>query len=295
MPVILLDSTGPQSRKLRITETDRAVLTKIAQEGFQSYRELRSSTLRQKSRCHTWVILKRLSKARLLVECPGPTGEILGWTLDKKGASIVYDLTGISYPIQKNTYRTQFTFDVTVRRVKNLLMKSSLISNWVPRQALKHQAALQYQYFHAKERAAILKLVPSGSFELIIPSGLLVCSLNVVPKTQPRRITFQKIESQITSQRYNTAFFVTEDRPALDRIWNIFQEVLSTSFKVKFQKAKNGVHFTSLETLMTNALHAPWYGEGETFSLAELNPEDAESKSNIGANKSEDQDSTISA
>jgi hypothetical protein len=80
----------PKGRDL--TQTDISVIKKIAQEGFQTFPELRVDILATSNRTHAWDLMKKLTQFGFLTECHGDGGGIRGWSLSPKGRTDLQEL-----------------------------------------------------------------------------------------------------------------------------------------------------------------------------------------------------------
>ena len=62
-------------------------------------------------------------------------------------------------------------------------------------------------------------------------------------------------------------FFVASNAHHLRLLWDVYQEVLSHSFRVKLAKSQNGIFFSTLKNLRKHGLQANFRGMDETFSF----------------------------
>lgn len=265
----------------RLTKTDLQVLQKIANESFQTYRELREGPLKDHGRSHSWHIMKKLVGMGLLLEQKGDGekkrnggGHTLGWVLSRQGRRKFIVIADKSTILDERPpqYKSSFEHDVKLRGIKQVLCKSPVILEWVNENALKRQTKRGVQYLHLQDQIKHFRLIPDALLTLKINGRVSKAALELELTRKTKRRLYRKFESHIANRDFNHILFIVEGAHLLKAIWNIYQDVLSDSIHVKFLDKKNGVYFILLEDLQTQGIKAKFKGLNNSFCFANLNP-----------------------
>ena len=151
-----------------LTPTDFAVLREIAKQGFQTYPELRAEHLKEKSRGHSWAVMRRLVRLGILNECIGDGGGIRGWALSTNGQKKFQeqlDTTRLTR-VRPPRYRTSFDHDVVLRDVRRLLCNSPAVTEWTPEHILRAETMSEIGHLGSRDQREIMRAVPDATFIL---------------------------------------------------------------------------------------------------------------------------------
>jgi hypothetical protein len=251
------------------TENYSAVLNKIADEGFQTYPELRSTVLQNVTRQHSWKLLKKLNTAGFLSECRGDGGGIRGWALSQTGQNQIRInrddgwKSEYRYPL----YKTAYDHDVTLREVKNIFLGSPSITQWTPEYIVKSNAMRAIQYLNHKEKRRKLTAIPDALFQFESADQNFKAALELEMTRKSRSRLLHKFESQVTDSNFDFIFYVVNGEPLMQVLWDTYREVLSQSLRVKMKSQPNGIYFALLENLRRDRLQALFTGKKDTFSF----------------------------
>ena len=257
----------------RLTTRDWAILRLIAKVGFQTYAELRLGPVRQASRAHSWVILKKLVEMSYLSEVRGDGDEIRGWSLAPNGVREFEKYRdNESWAVGSNAprYRTSFRHDTILREIQGALSRSSVIRSWVPEQKLRQELLSRFHYLRAQDKSEKLGGLPDAILHLYSAGKESTAALELELTQKSKRRLFRKFESHITNSEYDYVFYVVEGAPLLDRLWAVYEDVRENSPRVKIERNQNGIYFVELSALRKNPLHAKFEGARDSFSLQDL-------------------------
>lgn len=252
-----------------LTQTDIQVLRQIAKQGFQTYSELRVTALSGKSRQHSWRLLKRLVALEHLNECRGDGGRISGWVLTLKARKDLSHLFEKGWAVDRRppSYRTSHDHDVVLREIRGLLEQSPIVSDWVPEHVIKADAMSRIKYLGARDRSAKLLAIPDALFQLKSGAQNTRGALELELTRKSKKRIFQKLEAHILSSEFDFVFTVLDGDSLLKLHWEIYQEVIASSVRLKIKDQQNGIYFSTLQNLREHRLHAIFNGLSGTFSL----------------------------
>lgn len=265
---------GRPKKPLVLTQTDRAVLIQIALKGFQSYQELRPKSLKAVNRQHSWKLMKRLVHMGLLVESSGDAGSILGWSLSEKARQTL-DQGQDGSPATKQrapTYRTSYRHDIVLREVEDILRQTPVIIDWVPEHVLRGEIMTELSANFQSSKSEKLALIPDALLTMMVGSRQFKVALELELTRKTKKRIYKKIEAHILNPKFNFVFFIAEDRNLQKHLWNIYQDILSSSILVKFKKNQNGIYFTNLDHLRVLGTKVVFVGAQNSFCLANLSP-----------------------
>ena len=247
-----------------------AVLEKIAQEGFQSYPELRNSVLQNMTRQNSWKVLKKLTHDEFVTPSRGDGGAILGWSLAPKGKNYLLEKGIQSNHLDSRhpTYKTSYVHDITLREVKNILTQSQRVSSWIPEHVIKAEAMRKFQFLNDNEKSSQLLTIPDGLFKFKAGGKVFTGALELEMTRKSKRRIRQKLESHMTHSDFDFAFFVVNGGPLLQVLWSIYNDVLLNSVETKFHNRLNGIYFTLLDNLRKHGPKATFAGKEDSFSFA---------------------------
>lgn len=256
---------------LRLAPLDHRVIERIAKEGFLTYRELRKTVLKESNRSAAWRRLRQLAKHGILHEVRNDEGGILGWSvnfrrIERMGVRLDAEISRASAPV----YRTAFSHDIILRELKETLSLANAVVNWVPEHVLKAEALSRFHYLRGESKSSMLRAVPDGLLELALGGKRVKASLELELTHKSRKRIYQKFESYITSKAFEFAFFIAQDEKLLNRLRQIYQDVLTNSTVVRIEKDRNGMYFALLSEIQKKGIHAAFFGSHDTITLAEL-------------------------
>jgi hypothetical protein len=255
-----------------LTAADHAAIQLIATEGFQTYHELSAGPLKDDNRTHRWDRMKRLVRMGLLRECHSDSGGILGWAIQPKGVGKHYAHApqALQDAGKVPLYRTSFSHDVVLRRIKGYLTQSPAVTRWIPEHLLKAQVMREFQYFNHHDRREKLLLVPDALLHLQSGGTESKAALELELTQKARRRLYQKIEAYVVSEDFDYVFFVAKDENLKRLLLDVYREVVSRSTCVKIAKQQNGIYFSTLPLLQKHGVHAKFSGDHDTLSFADL-------------------------
>jgi hypothetical protein len=256
----------------RLSQKDLDVLHRIARKGFQSYPSLRSSLIKDMNRQHSWWFMKRLVKLGLLVESKGDLGGILGWSLSKAARKNLFltEEEELRTDCNSPRYRGSFIHDEIVSEIEDMLRMSPLIKKWTPEHVVRKDVMTKLGYAGHDERASKLSKVPDALFEMDIGGSLRAVALELELARKARKRVYDRIEAHVINPEIDSVLFIVSDENHLQFLWDVYQDVLSHSFRVKLQPNQNGIYFSTLENLRTHRLRANFRGLDEIFSFESL-------------------------
>lgn len=257
----------------RLTSRDWAILRLIAKVGFQTYAELRLGPIKEASRAHSWVVLKKLVDMGYLTEVKGDGDEIRGWSLAPKGAREFEKYRdNESWAVGSNAprYRTSFRHDTILREIQSALSRSSVVQSWVPEQKLRQECLRRFHYLRAQDKSEKIGGLPDAILHMKSGGKNSTAALELELTQKSKRRLFRKFESHITNSEYDYVFYVVEGAPLLDRLQAVYEDVLENSARVKIERNQNGIYFVELSALRKNPLRAKFEGAEDSFSLQDL-------------------------
>ena len=252
-----------------LTANYSAVLQKVANEGFQSYPELRSTVLQSMTRQSSWKVLKKLYAEGLLSECRGDGGGIRGWALSRKGQALLQSKgeTGWSIQYHYPLYRTAFDHDVILREVRSLLIESPKMTHWIPEHVLKSETMREIQHLNQREKVAKLTTVPDALIQFKIAEQTFKAAIELELTRKSHQRLVHRFESHMTHSKFDFVFFIVKDENLLEVLWNAYQEVLTQAASIRGKSKLNGIYFVLLESLRTDRLKAKFVGQQNTFTF----------------------------
>ncbi|MGE4234149.1 MAG: hypothetical protein AB7F43_12545 [Bacteriovoracia bacterium] len=276
MPMAYNDQQKPmRKRQARLTVTDKAIIKRIGFYGFQTYPELRSTVLQAKSRAHTWVILKRLVRFKLLLEHRGDNFGILGWTLTPKAKQYQFlEDINIVAPIKaKPLYRTSFRHDLILREVQSIVCKSSIVSDWKTERYIRAEKFSENPYL-AKSQNREMLCVPDAIFYVETDKNEWTFALELELTLKSHARLRKKFEKQLTSPDYHVVLYVVANEELIEKLENALDETEEKSLKVRVARNKNKIFFSTLENLRQHKLDARFNRDDTHLSFNKLQKRD---------------------
>lgn len=249
-----------RTKGFRLTSTDKMVLAQIGKFGFQTYNELRSESLSQHGRSHSWAKMQRLAHEGLVIAVPSNTGKIDGWMLTNQGRQEIKDIFGNIKPVSAPLYKTPFKHDVVVRDMQRILCLSPNIRNWKTEQELRAEAYLKMRSLTQRERVEKLRSIPDAIFEIKMLNKPFKGALEVELNRKTKERTYRRFENHILSPDFDFIFFISDNELLQNFLMKTYRDVLSTSVRIKAKAQHNGIYFTTLENLQRSKLAATFQG-----------------------------------
>lgn len=255
-------------QQFKLTERDTKLLRYIGENRFITIPEIRKRFWADSGSGNEFRRLRILRKNGFIEKLTGDKDVTLGYRIGKKGRKFIQFL-GIenesSYP--KISYKTAFDHDEKLLKVREVLEKSPLVSEYIP----EHMVRMMLGKRHGKQRKRDETYkVPDALFKLKTAQGTFPVALELecTRKTYKRYRHF--LGTLATTKDAKLIFVVCEDSKTLLILRNLLEEVRNENNFVKVSKTDNGFYFVLLQNLLTEDLDAILDGEGKRFSLNSL-------------------------
>ena len=254
------------------TQNDILILLAIAKDGFQTYRELRAGPLKQISRAHSWVVMKRLTRLGILRECIGDGGGIRGWTLSPTGQRSLQGQVAAEWMtnVKPPKYRTSFDHDVVLREIKAMLCNSPAVSDWTPEHVLKAETMAKVRNLGGRDKGDRMRAVPDAIFKVKHGTKQYMAALELELTQKSKKRLFERFEAHVTNPQTDFSFFIVKGQPLLDSLWKVYRETMAKSFRVKLKSPQNGIYFCELGDLQAKGLSAKFTGLRDSIRFADL-------------------------
>lgn len=263
---------GGRPKGFTLTDTDYAVLEKIADLGLQNYSQLRQGVLQGRHRVAVWSRMKRLVRAGLVRECRDDNGRILAWTITLNGASQVYVDPDAAQEAARlaPVYRSTFRHDRVLIEVREILSRSPVIIHWEPEAALRAEVMRKFHFLHPRDQNEKTTAIPDALLSLEANGAQAKAALELELTQKSRSRLYKKLEAHITNSEIDYVFYVTQDENLKQHLMNVYADVQSHSMRVKIAIERNGIYFTTLAELLENGLNANFEGTHITLSFAQM-------------------------
>ena len=264
----LLSRAKRPSRR-HLCSVDSAIIRVLAKNRFANVHDLRARLPGLSDKYNLFRRLRYLAKVELVEPLMGDGGNRLGYRLTAKGVSFsrAAALANEAILNSRPTFRSQFDHDQVVNEVRDIILTSPIISEFISESELRSQ----------NEDSRMSRLidtrdwkVPDALFSLST-SGTLMKTALEVELTQKANARYSKIvEALLTSRKFQFAFFVCRDEKIIRPIAAAIEHARAKNPLVRASNRSNGIYFSAVDLLREKRLHAPWFGEGTSFTLADL-------------------------
>jgi hypothetical protein len=126
------------------------------------------------------------------------------------------------------------------------------------------------QFLNEPERSARLSRIPDARFEIEASGNCYHCALEAELSRKTRKRIFDRLEAHVINPDLDFIFFVVSDENHLKVLWDVYQDVLAKSFRVKLRPSQNGIYFVTLKNLRTLRLQVKFLGTQQNFCFASL-------------------------
>lgn len=253
-----------------LRQVDSEIILHLALNRFARQSDLFASILGIVPSYNMRRSIRRLKAYGLIESLVGDGETPLGYRLTKQGLRYAEEILRIPGHSLKSrpAYRSQFDHDCIVNEVRRILSESPIVHNFITEAELRATQGKCWRE-RIKQSPHDWK-VPDGIFNLRTKTGTLRVALEV-ELSQKAKARYAKImEAVLISRQFEIVFFLCKN----ERLMNIVQsEVVDARRKiprVRVSQRSNGIYFATIEMLRTMQNDTPWTGEGNRFTLREV-------------------------
>lgn len=260
-------SKRPSRRTLCVV--DQQILRTLAQSKFANVQDLRAHLPGLTEHYNIFRRLRYLIQMGLIERLIGDGGARLGYILSMDGL-LYAKKHSLANPLllqSRPAFRSQYDHDHVVNEVRLILSMSPIVSNFVSETELR---ARNDDSRMSRSISSRDWKVPDGLF-LLKSSGVPMNVALEVELTQKSKRRYAKIvEALLTSKSFQLVFFVCKDEKLVRHLAQAVRFARENNHLVRASNRSNGIYFSAVDLLRQKKLEAPWFGEGSSFSLAEL-------------------------
>ena len=257
-------------KNIRLSKRDLEILYHISIQGFSSVSEIYSLfwTSKKSSKSH-YKRLYRFKEHNLITPLKDPMNAMAGYTITLKGQNIlrVHGYKVLPCVIRKDKYKENYEHDMLVHKLKNILLKSSLIENFIPEYQLQGKLLKDS---HTKSKYKIQDKIPDGLFTLYVQNKaqLVALELELTLKSKKRYETI--FSKHLLTKRWDIIFYIVKDELMRQKLLQHIQELKRKNFLLKTEEKLNSIYFSLLDEVLEKGNKALFTDEKISFSLDDL-------------------------
>ena len=266
-PISLACPVKP-TRHYRITPRDIAILHFIGQNGFATGGKICKKFFGNANNNLYLRRLRKLKKMGLIDQLKGDQGVYLGYIATRLGRARLADEGIVVNPGRMaGRFRSTYDHDLMLQDIREILEKSPLVSDYHSEAELRSEAARKKGGPLSEDD---LTKVPDGCFTLKCPSRVLKVALELELATKTEQRYRKMLRALCTLDNHNCAFVLSGRAATKARLECLLKDVRARDPYVLGFESYRGIYFGLASEFLAKGHDAKFYGEGKTFTLAEL-------------------------
>ena len=257
-------------KNFKLKKRDLELMYYISTQSFAKASEIHSLfwTSKEASGSH-YRRLSQLIKEGYIERLKGIEEWMGGYTITEKGQNLLgaYGYYIFPYVIKKDSYTGKYEHDILVHKIKNILLKSPLIENFIPEYQM---AGRLLKDSSSKSRYKNKDKIPDGLFALSIENKpqLVALELELTIKSKRRYETI--FSKHLLTKSWDTVFYVVKNEKMRAKLLGHMKEIKRKNFLLKTSKNLNEIYFALLDEVLTKELSSPFLDEEVEFSLKDF-------------------------
>ena len=234
-------------KNFRLKRKDLEILKYISSQSFATTSELYN--LFWKSKKETISHYRRLSqlkKAGFIDSLKAPESLMIGYAITLKGQNllIAYGYEVSPCVVKKDSYTGTYEHDLLVNTVKNILLKSSLVENFIPEYQLAYKLLKSSKI---KKRGELRDKIPDGLFTLFVERKPQLVALELELSLKSKKRYENIFSKHLLTKKWDTIFYVVKDEAIRDKLLDYLEEIKRKNFLLRTSKnLNNGMDSTPL-------------------------------------------------
>ncbi len=252
---------------LRLKERDIKILYYISTQGFATAEEIHSNFFNSKKEDgNHYRRISKLTKSGFIEKIKISRCHRTGYRVSRKGQILLidYGYNVTASVIKKDIYLGKYNHDLMVNKVKNILLASPLIDNFIAEYQIK-EALLK----RCKEKNSykISDKIPDGLFNLKVKDKTLLIALEVELNLKSK-IRYENIfPRHLLSANWDCVFYISKSEKIRNKLLEYLTKIKKENFLVKNNNQLNNIYFCLLDDILKNKLNSIFCDENVEFSI----------------------------
>ncbi len=255
---------------LKLRERDFKLLYYISTQNFATADELFS--LFWNSKKNTGSHYRRFSdliKGGLIEKLNGPENTSSGYTITLKGQNLlrVKGYHVLPYVFKKDSYTGTYNHDLLVHKVKNILLKSPLIKNFIPEYQI---AGKLLKNSPIKNKYKNKDKIPDGLFTLRLNNRPQLIALELELSLKSKKRYENIFLKHLLTPSWDTIFYIVDDEAMREKLLERIKVLKRKSFLLKGEKRLNKIYFALIDEFLKKELNCLFVNDAVEFCIRNL-------------------------
>ena len=257
-------------KDIRLKKRDLKILYHISTQSFATVCKLYDLFWKSKknSKSH-YKRLYRLKEHGFIESLKAPLNSASGYTITLKGQNLLraYSYQVSPCVIKKDTYTGSYEHDLLLNELKNILIKSPLIENFIPEYQIAYRILRSSK---VKRKYQLKDKIPDGLFTLFVQKKPQKIALELELSLKSKKRYENIFSKHLLTKSWNTIFYIVKDEKIKGKLLDYIKEIKRKSFLLRAEKNLNSIYFSLLDEVLEKGLYAIFSNGKIDFTLKDL-------------------------
>ncbi len=257
-------------KDIRLKKRDLEILYHISTQSFATVSELYDLFWKSKknSKSH-YKRLYRLKEHRFIDTLKAPLNSESGYTITLKGQNLLraYGYKVSPCVIKKDCYTGSYEHDLLLNSLKNILLKSPLVENFIPEYQIAYRILKD---FNVKRKYQLKDKIPDGLFTLLVQKKPQKVALELELTLKSKRRYETIFSKHLLTKSWNIIFYIVKDGKMREKLLSYIKEFKRKNSLLRTARNLNSIYFSLLDEFLDKGLYANFTNERMEFSLKDL-------------------------
>ena len=257
-------------KSFRLKRKDLEVLYYISNQNFATTSELYNLFWKsKKTTISHYRRLSQLKKKGFIDSLKALQSFEVGYTITLKGQDllIAYGYKVSPCVVKKDSYTGTYEHDLLVNTIKNILLKSPLVENFIPEYQLAYKLLKNSKI---KKKGQLRDKIPDGLFTLFVEEKPQLVALELELSLKSKKRYENIFSKHLLTKKWDAIFYVVKDEIMRDKLLDYVEEIKRKSFLLRTSKTLNEVYFSLVEEVLNKELEATFIDRKIDFKINDL-------------------------
>lgn len=264
--------------KFMFKPRDFKILEYMSTQNFATGKELHKRFfIGKKSNNYHLKRLRKLQEAGFIEKILGAEAYILGYILTEKAIKKLNkaDFKVLPHTTKKDRFKHKYDHDILVNKIKNKLLTSPLVSNFIPEQQLVGKFLRS-----SKIRSEFTKgdKIPDGLFTLSIRGKSETIALEVELNAKSKQRYESIFLKHLLTDNWGVVFYMVKDEALRNILMSNLKQIREENILLRDTGKTNSIYFCLVNEFLNQSLTTLFIDEQVEFSLKRLEKINTENK-----------------
>lgn len=257
-------------KNMILRKRDFEIMYYISTQNFASISELHKVFWKSKKSTGThYRRLGQLAKQCFIEKINAPRNFGASYTITKKGQNIlrVAGYHVLPCEFKKDSYTGQYEHDLLLHKVKNILLQSPIVENYIPEYQITSKLLKKFKSMNTYQKR---DKIPDGLFNLWVSNKSQTVALELELSQKSKRRYESLFKKHLLTNNWDIVFYIVKDEPMRK---NFLEQIILLKRKdilLRAQKKLNNIYFSLVDEFLEEELNSIFKDEKIEFSLKRL-------------------------